>query len=298
MLDGTPRRLGFALLAVALLACDAEDPRSHDLDDDTAHDTAHDAAAGETSRDAVRDGGRDVDAAPGTVDATGARDAATASRDARAQEVTEASVPADAGSDVDEARDAGSVGRDAASSAGPAAGASPFSPAFHIALRVHRADSGLRGTALASALEEMNEIWWTQASICFEVVVVRSEEPRRDGFDLWFHRTKVGCNTTANGVYCGDHDIHSLDVPSLNAADNAAWDTRQNPARTSAHELGHGLMLEHYNGFADSNDSLMSSGRQGFKLHESEITTARRRAQSKAVAGAPATPCAAVPIVD
>jgi hypothetical protein len=309
MLDGTPRHVAVALLALALHGCGGDDTRSYDEDDETETEPSsndrRDAAGSEADDDAPLgddDDGREVDAARRDPEPTRPRDAATPSADARAPQA-DASVPAepavDAGrSDAGEARDAGDGGRDAAGAPRSDAGAPPLTPTYHIALRVHRADSGLSGAAIAAALEEMNQIWWKQAAICFEVEVVRSEEVRRDGFDLWFHRSRLGCGAMANGVYCGDHDVHTLDAPSLNAADNAAWDTRLNPARTSAHELGHGLSLEHYNGFPDSNDSLMSSGRQGFKLHESEITMARRRAQTKAIAGAPATPCPAVPVVD
>jgi hypothetical protein len=43
------------------------------------------------------------------------------------------------------------------------------------------------------------------------------------------------------------------------------------------------LTLDHYDGHPDSNDSLMSSGRQGFMLHDAEITAARNRAKAKAL---------------
>jgi hypothetical protein len=195
--------------------------------------------------------------------------------------------------------DAGAADAARSDAAGQDAGAPPFERAFHIPVRVHRGDSALTGAAIARIFEEVNEIWWKQAAVCFEVEVITGSELRSDGFDFWFHRSQLGCDATdSNGVYCGDHDIHSLDAPSLSPVDNAIWDTRQNPARTSAHELGHGLRLEHYNGFADSNDSLMSSGHQGFKLHESEITTARARAQMKALANASSAPCAPLPVMD
>jgi hypothetical protein len=296
-------RISATWLALMLIACGADDaPLHQDDSEQSAEQTPRDAGVGKTDGSAAMPAtGRDVDAASAGAGPAGSRDASTARGDAAQRPAwDDASLPSleepldDAGS----RRDAGGAGRDAASSSLPDAGAPPYTPAFHVSLRVHRADSGLSGAAIASALEEANEIWWKQAAICFEVEVVRSEEPRSDGFDLWFHRSQLGCNTNANGVYCGDHDIHSLDVPNLERADNPEWNVRQKPARTSAHELGHGLNLEHYNGFADSNDSLMSSGRQGFKLHDSEISTARKRAMPKALASSPATPCAAVPVVD
>jgi hypothetical protein len=160
----------------------------------------------------------------------------------------------------------------------------PLSPVYRIALRLHRGDSGLSDDALRDVLDETNWIWWSQAAICFEIEIVDGDQTMSSGFDFWFHRSEIPCSPGANGVFCGDHDIHSLDDPSLGAVDNDEWDTEHDPSRTSAHELGHGLSLDHYNGFPDSNDSLMSSGRQGFKLHESEITAARNRARSKALA--------------
>jgi len=309
MLHGTQlHRTVSLLLALAVVACGGENETPHDERPEPGSEQVLDDAAvngvDEGDDDATaRDGGRDGDPARTGPEPMRVRDAATPGADARTQQTPDAAVPAvgtgDAGRD-----DSGSV-RDAAQASGDAASAPAsdaatplFTPTFHIALRVHRADSGLSGAALASALDEMNEIWWRQAAVCFEVELVRNDEPRADGFDLWFHRSRLGCGASGNGVYCGDHDIHSLDAPSLSPTDSPAWDTRTNPARTAAHELGHGLNLDHYNGFPDSNDSLMSSGRQGFKLHESELTTARRRAQAKARSGAPTAPCAPVPVVD
>ena len=176
-----------------------------------------------------------------------------------------------------------------------AAPALPFERTYRIPLRVHRGDSGLSPQALASVLEEVNAIWLRQAAVCFEVELVSHDARRQDGFDLWFHRVRLGCNSRGNGVYCGDHDMHVLDRPSLNPADNARWDTRQDAARTAAHELGHALTLQHYNGQPDSNDSLMSSGRQGFKLSASEVTAARRRAAQKALPEGTARTCAPIP---
>jgi hypothetical protein len=217
--------------------------------------------AGPSPLDASGDA-RGLDAAPGHADASG-----------------DASQPS--------AADAGRV--DAQVAAAPP----PFARVYRIALRVHRGDSGLSANQVATVLEEVNHIWWTQAAVCFEAEITSDAAPRKDGFDLSFHRSTLGCETKANGVYCGDHDVHTLDMPSLGAADNAQWDTGQNAARTSAHELGHGLRLEHYNGFADSNDSLMSSGRQGFKLHDTEISTARARAAQVALPDTSPAFCAA-----
>lgn len=315
-MDARGLRFVICMACLALASCgdertaDGDEPSDGSPGERDDDDVAQDEGAAEGDDSAARDAGEPArDGALRELDAGGpARDAASATRDARAND-SEDAMPRSPTGDAAAvpARDGGKDGAaaDAAASAGPDAGrgasdagAAPLSPTFHIALRVHRADSGLTGAQLAAALEEMNEIWWKQAGVCFEVEVVRNEELRRDGFDMWFHRSRLGCNATGNGVYCGDHDVHTLDAPMLNRADNAAWDTRLNPARTSAHELGHGLNLDHYNGFPDSNDSLMSSGRQGFKLHEMEVATARQRAQSKAVRGAESGPCPPVPVVD
>jgi hypothetical protein len=251
---------------------------------------------GDAGADNLRDGGATSDA--GTPQDAGS-EAADASRPSDAASgldarVTDASHDASLDAAAPEAGGADAARSDAALTE---AGAPPFERAFHVPVRVHRGDSALTGAVIARIFEEVNEIWWKQAAICFEVEVVSSPELRSDGFDFFFHRSVLGCGASdSNGVYCGDHDIHSLDAPSLSPADNPLWDTRQNPARTSAHELGHGLRLEHYNGFADSNDSLMSSGHQGFKLHDTEITTARARAQMKALANSTSAPCTPVPI--
>lgn len=210
-------------------------------------------------------------------------DAATATPDA-AKDAGMVMPPPDAGAPDAGAPDDGAGGR------GEDA---PFDPVYRVPLRVHRGDSSLDEKTLLDVLDEMNWIWWSQAALCFEIEIVDSEATMANGFDFWFHKSEIPCSPGANGVYCGDHDIHTLDKPSLGPADNKEWDTVHDPSRTSAHELGHGLSLEHYNGYADSNDSLMSSGRQGFKLHADEITAARNRARSKALADTAALYCGA-----
>jgi hypothetical protein len=296
------RRLRPACLVSYLLllaACSgSEDDSELARDASAVASEGADDASASLSGDAgpPRDGGgtpdaaTSIDAGSQAADASRPSDAASG-LDARA---TEAGHDASVDAAASEAGSADAARPDAALAD---AGAAPFERAFHVPVRVHRADSALTGAVIARIFEEVNEIWWKQAAICFEVEVVSSAELRSDGFDFFFHRSMLGCGASdSNGVYCGDHDIHSLDAPSLSPADNPSWDTRQNPARTSAHELGHGLRLEHYNGFADSNDSLMSSGRQGFKLHDSEITTARARAQMKALTSSTSAPCAPVPV--
>jgi hypothetical protein len=108
------------------------------------------------------------------------------------------------------------------------------------------------------------------------------------GFDQWWWATSLPCwpgccMTSANGVYCGDHNVHTIDHPSLGRTNDPAWSVEYAASRTSAHEIGHGLNLDHYNGFPDSNDCLMSSGRKGFKLQDFEIQIARTRAAQKAL---------------
>lgn len=293
-----PPRLALTFLALSLAACSDARPSPDEVESSPGEvEGTADAAPMATARD----GGRNVDAGsevqaptPVSRDAGVDTGAAQAPEQAVRSDASLGASAADSGGGRDGGRDATVAGDDAGVDTEPPR----LTPAFHIPLRVHRADSGLSDALLVEILEEVNQIWWKQAGICFEAEVVRTEEVRKDGFDFWFHRSRLGCNANANGVYCGDHDIHSLDAPSLSRADNAAWNVRRGPARTTAHELGHGLNLDHFNGFVDSNDSLMSSGRQGFKLHEAETTTARKRAQEKALANSPATPCATAKVVD
>ena len=234
-------------------------------------------------------------------DAGKAADATTALVDASSVDGSWNAV--DASPDDAALRDAGPTQDAAADAATPISGSAgqgaepSFDPVYRIALRVHRANSGLDEAHMLAVLEEVNWIWWSQAAVCFEIEVVDHEQPMDMGFDFWFHEDVIPCSPGANGVYCGPHDIHSLDDPNLGRTNNAEWDTEHDAARTTAHELGHGLGLGHYNGYADSNDSLMASGRQGFKLHDSEVEAARRRARSRALedltplyCGAPALP--------
>jgi hypothetical protein len=280
MLVGHFKRLP-TLLTVLLLACSDGAGAGESLDEDEEESE-------DDEREEDEEQGEDPDDEPDDVESE-----LDGGKDDDDSENPDSDVDLhDAATTDDTELDAGN--RDAGSDDEPP----PFSPAFHIPLRVHRGDSGLTARVLASVLEEVNQIWWKQAAVCFEIEIVHDDAEAPDGFDLWFHRKTLGCDTVANGVYCGDHDVHSLDAPSLGAANNAEWNVRLLPARTAAHELGHGLNLPHYNGFADSNDSLMSSGRQGFKLHDSEVAIARKRAQQKADGVGPSTPCAPVPVVD
>jgi hypothetical protein len=168
---------------------------------------------------------------------------------------------------------------------------------YRVPLRVHTTRSDLEREALCGTLEEVNEIWWTQAGVCFEIEVVGDDEVAGAGMDLWFERSAPFPNgVEANGVYSGPHEIYSLDEPSLNTAPNP---TQFLPARTAAHELGHGLGLNHQNCGAACNDLLMTSGRRGFALvtgspaSRDEHARARDRAMSYALNDTAPTVCGA-----
>jgi hypothetical protein len=129
----------------------------------------------------------------------------------------------------------------------------------------------------------MNFIWRSQAGLCFEFEVVQSETTMSDGFDMWFKPDVGG----PNGYYAGDHDIHVRDQPSLGSAPNPAM---IGAARTAAHELGHGLTLDHDQG---SDDYLMRSGTFGWEIPMYQIDAARTRASEKAIADTTPLDCGA-----
>ena len=151
-------------------------------------------------------------------------------------------------------------------------------PVYRVHLRVHHGQSNLPSAELRKALEEMNSIWWSQAGVCFEMTSALDDSKSSVGFDIWFV-PQVPDPPGANGVFKGDHAIWSRDYPNLRPAARPAT---YRAARTSAHELGHGLGLRHYDGFPDSTESLMGSGSLGWQLHDFEIEAARVRARQKA----------------
>jgi hypothetical protein len=165
-------------------------------------------------------------------------------------------------------------------------------PVYRINLRVHNGQSALPAADLRASLEEMNFIWWSQAGVCFEITSTRDNAPAADGFDISFV-PEVPDPIGVNGVYKGDHDIWSRDNPRLGPAPNPVT---HRAARTSAHELGHGLSLSHYDGYPDSADDLMSSGTLGWRLNDLQIQAARTRAQRKALADTTPTNCGAIRI--
>ncbi len=182
----------------------------------------------------------------------------------------------------------GTSGR--AGTAGLGALAAPGrTPVYRIKLRVHNGQTTLPVAELRKSLEEMNAIWWSQAGVCFEITTTKDDARAPDGFDIWFV-PEVLDPPGANGIYKGDHDISSRDYPNLMPAPNPVT---QRAARTSAHELGHGLTLRHYNGYPESPDSLMSSGTLGWRLLDFQIKAARARAKQKANPDTRPTNCSA-----
>jgi len=154
----------------------------------------------------------------------------------------------------------------------------PFEPVYRIELRVHIGESAMTDEELLAALNEMNDIWLAQAAICFEIHTVTDDQVMSDGYDFWF--LEYNASSGANGMYSGPHNIWTLDQPSLGSSPNPVM---MNAARTSAHELGHVLTLNHTNCGAPCSDALMASGKKGYKLEDFEVDQARGRAQQKAL---------------
>lgn len=177
-------------------------------------------------------------------------------------------------SDTDESTSSTGTAESSESSTGEPIDPPPFDPLYRITTRIHRGNSGLTDDELLGYLLEMNTIWREQAAVCFEFEVVDHDDPMPDGFDMWFQPEVGG----PNGYYSGDHDIWVRDYPSLGSAPNPV---EYGGARTAAHELGHGLTLDHDQ---SSDDYLMRSGTQGFAIPDYQITASRERAAQKALA--------------
>jgi hypothetical protein len=180
-----------------------------------------------------------------------------------------------------------------------------LTPVYRIPLRIHMALSNLTNADLGPILSELNDIWLSQGGICFEIEVTNDETNRADGFDFRYTAGQIPGATTANGVTRGAHDIWSIDHPNLGSAPNPV----QNPAsRTTAHELGHALNLDHENPppsadcatpcycvtlGLECNDFLMRSGRMGYFISDPEVQIARTRAAQRALPDTAPVACGA-----
>jgi hypothetical protein len=151
-----------------------------------------------------------------------------------------------------------------------------LTPVYRVPLRVHLGKSGRKPPDFREIFDEINEIWLTQAGICFEIETTNIDQAAEQGMDLWFLPV-LPVSPLTNGYYRNDHEIQVRDTPALNPADHPA---RHPAARTAAHELGHGLGLLHRQ---DSDDNLMRSKTFGWKLNSEEVLNARKIAAKKAL---------------
>jgi hypothetical protein len=149
-------------------------------------------------------------------------------------------------------------------------------PVYRIPLRVHVGKSGRRPEDFLAILDEINDIWLSQAGICFEMQIVRDDKPLKQGMDIWFMPTLPG-GPGLNGYFRDEHDIQVRDTPVLGPAGNPA---HYPAARTAAHEFGHGLSLRHRQ---DSDDNLMRSKTFGWLLNGREVREARGAAAEMAL---------------
>jgi hypothetical protein len=147
-------------------------------------------------------------------------------------------------------------------------------PIYRISLRVHLGESGRSPADFKVILEEINDIWLSQAGICFEIQIVLNNEPLKQGMDIWFLPVLPG-GPDLNGYFRDEHHIQVRDTPALGPAPHPA---HYPAARTAAHEFGHGLSLPHRQ---DSDDNLMRSKTYGWQLNGREIQEARRAAAEK-----------------
>jgi hypothetical protein len=171
---------------------------------------------------------------------------------------------------------------------------------YRVPLRVHVALSALQDPELDAVLAEMNAFWLSQAGICFDTTITADDVTADAGFDLWLSADPVFGSARTNGIYRGPHEVWSLDRPRLSASPTPI---AYPAARTSAHELGHGLGLAHQNcgdecpcgesSGLNCDDLLMRSGYDGFALSLPEVSTAREHAAPMALPGAAFEACPA-----
>jgi len=149
-------------------------------------------------------------------------------------------------------------------------------PVYRIPLRVHLGKSGRSPEEFKPILREINDIWLSQAGICFEMQIVLDDKPIGEGMDIWFLPVLSG-GPDLNGYFRSDHNIQVRDTPILGPAGHPAHSPA---ARTAAHECGHGLSLAHRQ---DSDENLMRSKTYGWQLNGLEIQEARSAAAEKAL---------------
>jgi hypothetical protein len=181
-----------------------------------------------------------------------------------------------------------------------------------IAVRVHVGRSSLSAAEIAAALAQVNDIWLSQASICFDFEVTMDEADGAGGLDVRLLEDGIMDQPFVHGLTLGPHQIYVVDHPSLYPAPHPV---RSFTGRTMAHEFGHAFGLQHENPPDDPhfndcmepcvctasnkscNDFLMRSHHQGYWLSETEIALVRPHAAQLASSAHASTACSA-PIFD
>jgi|SoiMethySBSTD1v2_1073268.scaffolds.fasta_scaffold00540_43 hypothetical protein len=148
--------------------------------------------------------------------------------------------------------------------------AQPAPLVYRIDVQVHTAHTEMDRDKLGPVLAEAQRIWTMQAAICFEFRAVVHDDDAVTGFDVWYlpqipNTPDVNGTIDGRRIFVRDHPVLA---PAIRPAQEPA-------ARTTAHELGHGLTLDHYEDLRDLAESLMASRKAGFALHAGEIARAR-----------------------